>query len=142
MFNAIYVIYPAILLSSLASTIENLHENWIIGLSASIIPGLIEIFQILNDPKGYLGSITNILDFFGIFSVIIYFILGDRFALTPLLILGLFFVFYRGILSISIISQKFMINLKLVINSMIDLVPFLIVLLGQVMLFGALDFVK
>ena len=98
------------------------------------------------NPVGYISSLNNIFDFLGLGSIIAYFIVGyfveNKETFVPFLIFGLFMVFYRGILSVSIIYEKFMVNLKLVINSFLDLIPFLIVFVSQIMLFGALDFVK
>ena len=98
------------------------------------------------NPVGYISSLNNIFDFLGLGSIIAYFIVGyfveNKETFVPSLIFGLFMVFYRGILSVSIIYEKFMVNLKLVINSLLDLIPFLIVFVSQIMLFGALDFVK
>ena len=98
------------------------------------------------NPVGYISSLNNIFDFLGLGSIIAYFIVGyfveNKETFVPSLIFGLFMVFYRGILSVSIIYEKFMVNLKLVINSLFDLIPFLIVFVSQIMLFGALDFVK
>ena len=98
------------------------------------------------NPKGYFEITNNAFDFFGLISIILYFVIGNmvenKESLAPFLIFGLFMVFYRGILSVSIIYEKFMVNLRLLINSLYDLIPFLVVCISQIMLFAALDFVK
>lgn len=84
-------------------------------------------------------------DFIGLMSIIVFYITGHRFpyeATLPILLVGLFCIFYRGMVSLGIIYDKFMINIKLMKNSVIGMVPFLAVLGCQILLFSALNVVK
>ena len=82
------------------------------------------------NPKGYIGAPINLVDLTGIVSIILYLTLehdtqGD-FEIYFLLG-GMFLISYKAILSISILSEKFMVSMKLINNSLINLIPFLCV---------------
>ena len=112
-------------------TKDDLHDNSVLALVCTAFPLMIELFQIVTDFREYFSTGTNLFDFFGLVSIIVFFAAGEGLAYEvnlPVLLFGLFCIFYRGIMSMSMIYEKFMINIKLIKNSIIGMVPFLAVL--------------
>lgn len=84
-------------------------------------------------------------DFFGLVSIYVFFLVGQSLDYKynlPILLIGLFCIFYRGIMSLSVLYEKFMINIKLIKNAIIGMIPFLAVLGTSVLMFSALNGVK
>ena len=82
------------------------------------------------------------MDICGITSIIVVFTVGHHFSENTtlfFLIFGLFCVFYRGIGSLCIINEKFRIIIKLLKNSIIDMVPFMGILVVQILMFATLN---
>ena len=130
-YNSIYVIYPLIISSALSLTTNDLHENKELALVFTAFPVVIECFQIITDFREYFLSGANLFDFFGLVSIIVFFLVGENLDYhinLPILLFGLFCIFYRGIMSICVIYEKFMINIKLIKNSIVGMGPFLAVL--------------
>jgi hypothetical protein len=68
------------------------------------------------------------MDLSGLSSIIVVYTVGHKFSENTtlfFLIFGLFCVFYRGIGSLCIINANFRIIIKLLKNSIIDMIPFL-----------------
>lgn len=108
-------------------------------------PLIIELFQIATDFKDYFSTGANLFDFFGLISIIVFFSAGHNLEYRvnlPILLFGLFCIFYRAIMSLSVIYEKFMINMRLIKNSIYGMIPFLAVLGTQVLLFASLNSVK
>jgi ascorbate-specific PTS system EIIC-type component UlaA len=144
-YNGIYVIYPFTILAALAFTKNDLHDNAVLALIFTAFPLGIELFQIVTDFKEYFLTGANIFDFSGLVCIIVFFVAGHSLSYhvnLPLLLFGLFCIFYRGIMSLSCIYDKFMINLKLMKNSIMGMIPFLAVLFTQILLFTSLNAVK
>ena len=142
-FNFTYVVYPIIIGFCLAFTKDDLHDNWSWAVVATVIPTTIEIFQVFSDPFDYFGSISNLLDCVGLLSILTFlFIESHGNEMLVNLIVGLFCIFYRGIMSLSIIHDKFMISIKLIKNSIMDMIPFGVILGTQIMLFATLNSIK
>lgn len=86
---------------------------------------------------------SNLLDSIGLISIITFLLMeSDEGPMLYALIIGLFCVFYRGIMSMSVIYEKFMIAIKLIKNSFVDMIPFAIVVSAQILLFATLNSVK
>ena len=86
---------------------------------------------------------ANLLDFVGIIAIYVFFALEstDR-DMVLILLLGLFCNFYKGIASLSIIYDKFMVSIKLIRNSILNSIPFALIVFAQILLFTFLDSVK
>lgn len=85
----------------------------------------------------------NLLDSVGLLSIITYLLVESHDGtMTTCLIIGLFCIFYRGIMSLSLIYDKFMISIKLIKNSIMDMIPFAVILGTQILLFATLNSIK
>ena len=65
--------------------------------------------------------------------------LFNRKAALALIIFGLVGSFYKGIMSMGILSEKFRVLIKLLQNSLIDMIPFTVILMAQILLFAGLS---
>ena len=91
--------------------------------------------------EDYFTTIQNVFDFCGISSTIVFYAFGHLFSPTialSLIIFGLVGSFYKGIMSMGILSEKFRVLIKLLQNSLIDMVPFTVILVAQMLLFAGL----
>ena len=84
------------------------------------------------------------MNFIGLPLIVFYFLASeddpdeDGFWIFILLV-GLLSSFYRGILSISVISDEFMISMRLMMQSIIEMFSFCCVLISQMALFAVLQ---
>lgn len=142
-FNLIYIVYPLILSLITITAQERLNENRVFGLILTIFLFLIEVYQMyIGGLEDYFTTIQNVFDFCGITSTIVFYAFGHLF--TPRLalsciIFGLVGSFYKGIMSMGILSEKFRVLIKLLQNSLIDMVPFTVILVAQMLLFAGLS---
>ena len=63
-------------------------------------------------------------------------------AAVTFLIVGLIGSFYKGIMSMVIVNNKFRVLIKLLQNSLIDMIPFTVILIAQLILFTSLSSVN
>ena len=142
-FNLIYIVYPLILSLITITAQERLNENRVFGLILTIFLFLIEVYQMyIGGLEDYFTTIQNVFDFCGITSTIIFYSVGHlfrpRLALS-FIIFGLVGSFYKGIMSMGILSEKFRVLIKLLQNSLIDMIPFTVILVAQMLLFAGLS---
>lgn len=133
-FNCIYIVYPLILALLTITATEELTENRIPVLIITGILILIEAYQMHIGGIGeYFTTIQNVFDFCGITSTIIFYCFGHLMAprvSVTLLIIGLIGSFYKGIMSMVIVNNKFRVLIKLLQNSLIDMIPFTVILIA------------
>lgn len=141
-FNLIYIFYPLILSTITITADKELSENRVFGIILTILLYSIEIYQMkIGGLQDYFTTIQNVFDFFGITSTMLFYALGD--IAHPLLglsliMFGLIGSFYKGILSMGILSQRFRVLIMLLQQSIIDMIPFTVILLAQLILFSSL----
>ena len=133
-FNLIYIIYPLILSLITVMSSEELSENRAFGLTLAVFLVMIEIYQMrISGVSIYFSTVQNIFDFCGISSTIIFYsfgsIMNPHVALS-FIIFGLVGSFYKGIMSAGILSDKFRVLIKLIYNSLIDMIPFTVILIA------------
>ena len=117
-FNLIYVFYPLILSIITITAQEDLSENRPFGLVLTIFLMIIEAYQMyIGGIEDYFTTIQNVFDFCGISSTIVFYSFGSlmepRVALA-FIIFGLIGSFYKGIMSLGILSEKFRVLIKLI----------------------------
>lgn len=133
-FNCIYIAYPLILSLLTITSQQNLTENRIFGLIMTVMLIIIEMYQMhLGGIKEYFRTIQNVLDFSGITSTIIFYTFGD--LMEPkvsvfFLIIGLVGAFYKGIMAVAILNESYRVLIKLIQNSIIDMIPFTVILIA------------
>lgn len=116
-FNLIYIFYPLILSTITMTANKELYENRVFGIILTIFLYTIEIYQMkIGGLQDYFTTIQNVFDFFGITSTMLFYALGD--IAHPLLglsliMFGLIGSFYKGILSMGILSQRFRVLIML-----------------------------
>ena len=110
-----------------------MHDNKKVAISATIIPILLQVVSILTSPMSYFSSVPKIMNLIGLPLVVVYLVAADDKKDEDgmwifILLCGLLTAFYRGILSISVISEEFMISMRLMIQALWEMIPFLWVL--------------
>ena len=141
-FNLIYIFYPLILSTITITASSELSENRVFGIILTIFLYSIEVYQMyIGGLEDYFTTIQNVFDFFGITSTMLFYALGNfahpTLALS-LIMFGLIGSFYKGILSMGILSQRFRVLIMLLQQSIIDMIPFTVILIAQLLLFAAL----
>ena len=58
------------------------------------------------------------------------------------LIIGLVGAFYKGIMAVAILNESYRVLIKLIQNSIIDMIPFTVILIAQILLFASLNSVN
>ena len=143
LFNSIYIIYPIILALITVTTTADLFENRIAGCIIAAALMAIEILQIqIAGVSDYFTTMQNVFDFCGISCTILFFSLGSVASYDVslyLLLVGLVGSFYKGIMSMSVISVKFRVLIKLLQSSFIDMIPFTVILMAQILMFASLQ---
>jgi hypothetical protein len=95
---------------------------------------MIEIYQMyIGGIEDYFTTIQNVFDFCGITSTMMFYAFGsyfNRHVALALIIFGLVGSFYKGIMSMGILSQKFRVLIKLLQQSLLDMIPFTVILMA------------
>ena len=119
----------------LAFTDDSLQDNAAIAFVFTLIPAVINIAQIFTSPQSYFASVPKMMNLLGL-PLIVAFLLGTAEEKDEdgmwifILILGLLTAFYRGIISISVIYDDFMISMRLMQRSLIEMFYFGTVLIS------------
>lgn len=141
--NVIHFVYPILITYLVTTSQGDLYKNRVEALAITSIPTLLELIELWSNWRFYFKNMANWLDFVGLISIYIFFSLESQNRdMVFLILIGLFCNYYKGIASLSIIHNKFMVSIKLIKNSIFNIIPFLGVVIAQILLFTFLDSVK
>ena len=141
-YNAIYASYPVVIITLLAFTDKSLHDNWEIAIYFTIVPAVMELFQIFDDPKVYFTSLQFWRDFLPLVFIVVFLlnqVEDHNDIMMTLLIIGMVLSLYRGLISVSIVNRDLMIIFRLIQDSIILVIPFAFVVIAQIILFAVLN---